>query len=311
MKYVMLWMMGLSACVGSTTSGSAPGDAAAATDARAIDSGTGSGGLMPGSLTVSWMHGSANCAQNADPEVQVHAYNATTYIIRQNKCRTFEAPFVYVLLGAQKALVLDSGATNTTTLRETIKPLVGNRAVTVAHTHAHGDHAAGDPSFSGQPGFTVVGRSLAAVQAAFGISPWPASPGQLDLGGRVLDVIGVPGHEATHVIVYDRLTGLLLTGDTLYPGFLFVNDWTQYRTSIHRLAQFVAGHAISHVLGAHVEMSSTATVGYPYGTTFQPAEHVLQLTAAHVAQLDAALTALGPTPPAQPVKYDDFIIDPQ
>ena len=37
--------------------------------------------------------------QNTDPEVQVHAYNATTYIIRQNKCRTFEAPFIYVLIG--------------------------------------------------------------------------------------------------------------------------------------------------------------------------------------------------------------------
>jgi glyoxylase-like metal-dependent hydrolase (beta-lactamase superfamily II) len=270
------------------------------------------GGLVPGSLQVAWMHGSANCNQNADPELQVHAYNSTTYILRQNKCRTFEAPFVYVLLGQTGALVLDSGATNTTTLRERVKTLVGARAVTVAHSHAHGDHVAGDATFSGQAGFTVVGRSQAAVQAAFNITTWPTTPGTLDLGGgRVLDVLGVPGHEATHIVVYDRQTGLLLTGDTLYPGFLFINDWATYRTSIRRLAQFVAAHQISHVLGAHIEMSSTPKVGYPYGTTYQPAEHVLQLTAAHVTQLDAALTALGATPPAQRVAYDDFIVDPQ
>jgi hypothetical protein len=64
------------------------------------------------------------------------------------------------------------------------------------------------------------------------------------------------------------------------------------------------------VLGAHVEMTSTAGQAYPYGTTFQPAEHVLELTAAHVAELDTALTQLGATPPAQPVAYNDFVIDP-
>jgi hypothetical protein len=37
----------------------------------------------------------------------------------------------------------------------------------------------------------------------------------------------------------------------------------------------------------------------------------LQLTAANILELDAALTMLGPTPPAQPVKYDHFVVDPQ
>ncbi|MBS1118983.1 MAG: fold metallo-hydrolase [Deltaproteobacteria bacterium] len=270
-----------------------------------------SGGLVPGSLAVSWMHGSQSCNQNADPEVQVHSYNATTLIIRQNKCRTFEAPFMYVLLGAQTALVLDTGATSTATLRDTIKPLVGTRTLFVAHSHAHGDHVASDARFAGQPATTLVGTSRSAVQAAFGITSWPTGAGTLDLGGRVLDVLAVPGHEATHIVVYDRETGLLLTGDSLYPGLLFINNWTEYRTSMHRLAEFAAAHPISHVLGAHIEMTSTPKVNYPYGTTFQPAEHVLELTATHVAELDAALTALGPTPPAQPVAHDDFVIDPQ
>jgi hydroxyacylglutathione hydrolase len=264
------------------------------------------GGLTPGSLTVSWMHGSASCNANTDPEVQVHAYNATTHIIRQNKCRTFEAPFIYVLQGATGALVLDTGATTTVTLRDTVRGLIGTKQLTVAHSHAHGDHTAGDARFSGQANTTVVATNRAAVQAAFGITTWPMGTGTLDLGGRVLDVLAIPGHEATHIAIYDRQTGLLLTGDTLYPGLLFINDWAMYRISIGRLAMFVATHPVAHVLGAHVEMTSTPKVNYPYGTMYQPMEHVLQLTAANVLELDTALTA-----PAAPVKYDHFVVDPQ
>jgi glyoxylase-like metal-dependent hydrolase (beta-lactamase superfamily II) len=269
------------------------------------------GGLVPGDLNVQWMHGSQNCNANADPEVQVHAYNATTYILRQNKCRTFEAPFIYVLIGSQSALMLDTGATSTTTLRDTILPLLAGKHLLVAHSHNHGDHTAGDTTWNGQASATVVARNQAAIQSAFSIATWPTSQGTLDLGGRVLDVLAIPGHEAQHIAIYDRQTGLLLTGDTLYPGLLFINDWTTYRTSVARLAQFAAGHPIAHVLGAHIEMTSTAKQNYPYGTTYQPNEHVLELTAAHVAELDAALQALGGTPPGSPVAHDDFVIDPQ
>jgi hydroxyacylglutathione hydrolase len=267
--------------------------------------------LVPGSLEVSWMHGAASCAQSMDPELQVHAYNESTYIIRQDKCRTFEAPFVYLVLGAERALLLDTGATPTAALRDTVMPLVGARSLLVAHTHAHGDHVASDDRFVGQPSTTVVGTTVGAVQAAFGIDPWPTGAGEVDLGGRVLDVLGIPGHEQTHIALYDRETGLLFTGDSLYPGLLFISDWTVYRASMQRLADFVATHAIAHVLGAHVEMTSTAGINYPYGTVFQPAEHVLQLEATHVAELNAALIALGPVAPSQPVAHDDFVIDPQ
>ncbi len=283
--------------------GGGTSDAAALVDAAP-------GELTPGSLAVGWMHGSQSCGADTDPEVQVHAYNATTHILRQNKCRTFEAPFVYVLQGTTSALVLDTGATTTITLRDTVRGLIGTKPLTVAHSHAHGDHVAGDARFSGQPNTTVVGTTRAAVQAAFGITMWPMGTGTIDLGGRVLDVLAIPGHEQTHIAIYDRQTGLLLTGDTLYPGLLFINDWTMYRISIGRLAQFVATHPIAHVLGAHIEMTSTPKLNYAYGTTYQPMEHVLQLTAANVLELDTALTALGATPPANPVTYDHFVIDP-
>lgn len=309
----LVLVLALTGCVGGVTGNAVPdgstGGSAGADGSTAMPDGP--TGLAPGTLAVQWMHGSQNCSQNTDPDVQVLAYNATTFIIRQNKCRTFEAPFVYLLIGTQSALLLDTGATTATTLRAAVMPLVAGKPLLVAHSHAHNDHTAGDPTFAGQPNVTVVGLDQASIQAAFGIATWPTSAGMIDLGGRILDVLAIPGHEAHHIALYDRQTGILLTGDTLYPGLLFISDWTAYRTSVARLAAFVAAHPIAHVLGAHIEMTATPMVNYPYGTTYQPNEHVLQLEAAQVAELDAALTALGATPPAQPVAHADFVIDPQ
>ncbi|MBA3457200.1 MAG: hypothetical protein H0T42_29225 [Deltaproteobacteria bacterium] len=36
------------------------------------------GGLTPGTLMVSWMHGSQSCGANTDPEARVHAAPGTT-----------------------------------------------------------------------------------------------------------------------------------------------------------------------------------------------------------------------------------------
>jgi hydroxyacylglutathione hydrolase len=303
----------LAGCMGSVpdSQGSVDAPSGSHGDGAVANPDAPAGGLEAGSLTVSWMHGSQNCTTNTDPEVQVLAYNATVHIIRQNKCKTFEAPFIYVIEGDTKVLSIDTGATTTTTLRTTIRGLIGTKQLIAAHSHAHGDHKAGDATFSGQANTTLVATSQAAIQQTFGIATWPTSEGTIDLGNRVLDVLAIPGHEAQHIAIYDRKTGILFTGDTLYPGLLFINDWATYRTSVHRLAQFAASHPISHVLGAHVEMTATAKQVYPYGTTYQPAEHVLQLAASHLAEQYPALTQLGATPPPQPVAHDDFVIDQQ
>jgi glyoxylase-like metal-dependent hydrolase (beta-lactamase superfamily II) len=311
------------ALAGCSASMDSPGGGGAATDLAAapsdgggggdlaVSGGSDGGGLVPGSLAVSWMHGAQNCSASTDPDWQLHAYNASTYILRQSKCSNFEAPFVYLLLGTQQALLLDTGATSSSGLHDQVMPLLNGLPLLVAHTHAHGDHIASDARFTGQPNTTVVAHTVSAVSAQFGLNPWPTGTSTLDLGNRVLDVLAIPGHEVSHIALYDRQTGILLTGDTLYPGLLFINDWTAYRDSVARLAAFAAARPVSHVLGAHIEMTSTPQVNYPYGTTYQPMEHVLQLEASHLMELNAALVSLGPNPPTSPVAHDDFVIDPQ
>jgi hydroxyacylglutathione hydrolase len=287
-------------------------------DAR-VDAGV-EAGPSGGSLDVAWIHGSPSCAGNTDPPIQVHRFDADTFVLRQNKCVNFEGPFIYVLFGEQKVLVEDTGATADPArfpIAMTVRNLISRRLaergqaridLVVAHSHAHGDHVAGDRQFVGQPDTTVVGPGLAAVQSFFQITSWPTQTVTFELGGRTLDIIPIPGHEAAHIAIHDRRTGWLLTGDSIYPGRLYVRDWTAYRASIARLAAFSRTKPISLVLGTHIEMTDAPGIDYPAGTTFQPREHVLPLGVRHLDELNEALTRIGNSPRRD--VHPDFIISP-
>jgi len=58
-------------------------------------------------LDVAWIHGSEAAKYNTDPDIQVHACDEHTYILRQNKAVHYEAPFMFLLFGAAKAVLLD------------------------------------------------------------------------------------------------------------------------------------------------------------------------------------------------------------
>ena len=57
-----------------------------------------------------WNEGSEDCIKNPKPPIQVHRYNAQTFILRESLCATYEAPFIYLLIGKTKALLIDTGA---------------------------------------------------------------------------------------------------------------------------------------------------------------------------------------------------------
>lgn len=286
----------------------------------ALDCATFASCAAGGTFPASWIHGSPSCASDPNPPAQVHFYDASTVIIRQNKCIDFEAPFLYLFFGTERALLLDTGATSSSSvfpIGNLVSGLVDDwqtsrglpsYELVVAHTHGHGDHTAGDGQFIGQPDTTVVSASLASVTSFFGITDWPEQTVEFDLGERVVDLIPIPGHSSADVAYYDRATDLLVTGDSLYPGYIFVNDsnWAAYSSSIARLHTFAATRPIAAVLGTHVEMTSTPGVAYPYGTTYQPNERELQLDFAHLEELHLAVQAMGSSPVTE--VHDDFIL---
>ena len=71
---------------------------------------------------------------------------------------------------------------------------------------------------------------------------------------RVLDIIPIPGHDDTSIAVYDRETAVLLTGDTMYPGRIYINaDPDVFARSIARMVEFTKDKLVAHVLGTHIE----------------------------------------------------------
>ncbi len=228
-------------------------------------------------LDVQWIHGAA-----CDPPLQTHLAAPGTWLLRQSKSLNYEGPFLYLLAGSTRAVLMDTGATPNPVLfplRRTIDDLIGPEfALIVAHTHAHGDHVAADAQFAGRPNTIVVGHSAAAVQRFFEITDWPTQEVAFDLGERTLTVVGIPGHEDASIAVFDPHTGLLLTGDTVYPGRLYVRDMPAFVQSLERLVAFTQTHEVSHVLGCHIEMTTRPGRDYPLGSTFQPHEAPLPMT---------------------------------
>ena len=269
---------------------------------------------------VAWQHGAADCASQTEPAIQVVRYDAQTWILRQNKCLNYEAPFLFLLVGEQRALLLDTGATADSVafpLYRTVRQLLQSwetahghpLELVVAHTHNHSDHRAADAQFRGQPYVRLVGLEADQVQQFFGLPVWPLQSAVFELGHRALEIIPIPGHQAASIAVYDPATRLLFTGDTVYPGRLYVQDWPAFQASIQRLVTFAAHHKVAYVVGNHIEMSRTPGLDYPTGTTFQPDEHALPLHVAELRALNRDLQALGKQP-ARRVK-NAFIIEPK
>jgi hypothetical protein len=112
------------------------------------------------------------------------------------------------------------------------------------------------------------------------------------------------------VAFYDRRTGLLLTGDTIYAGRLFIRDFAKFRASIERLETFTAAqqHKVCAVLGAHIEMSNRSGVQFSPGAIQHPNEHPLQLTRDHIVELKAALHKMQAAPMQE--VHGEFVVFP-
>ena len=301
---------------------------------------------VTGTFPEVWIHG----ASDEDPAFQVHWYSDDLAILRQSKRETYEAPFLFLVFGTERILMMDTGANPDSPLLEVVQETIdtwrartGNQAaeLLVAHTHTHFDHVAGDEQLAA---YTPLAREIggdlsearwpqdrrrrwgsrdaeeladgevpppSAFELWWGFEDFPHDTPTLDLGGRVLDVLGVPGHDENSVALYDRRTQLLLTGDIVYPGHLFVfsdRAWPKFVASITRLVDWAATHPVSHVVGCHVETRAEPGRPFAYGTEVQPGEHPLQLPPTILPEILTAARAQGDA--IRPEIHDAFVIHP-
>jgi len=266
---------------------------------------------VPGSLDVHWNEGASDCRATPQEALQVHKYEPQTFIVRQSPCADFEANFIYLLIGSDKALLIDTGAVadpKAMPLAKTILELLPDKdgkklPLLVAHTHRHLDHRAGDPQFTSLPSVQVVPIDLEGVRAFFGFANWPNGIAHLDLGDRIVDVIPTPGHNPTHVAFYDGRTGILFSGDFLLPGRLLIDDAAAYRESALRVIDFLKTRPLTHILGGHIELNAAGRA-YRFGSQYHPNEHRLELARADLTALPAAFESFN----GFYVRYPNYIL---
>ncbi len=254
-----------------------------------------------------------------EPETQVQRYDADTFVIRQSVKTNFEAPFLYLLFGRDRALLLDTGAGGLA-IRPAVDAVIAQWLarhhrttipLVVAHSHSHGDHHQGDSEFAARPDTTVVGLQPEDVARFFGVAHWPDTIATFDLGGRKLSIIPTPGHEPAHIMVYDPRTRLLFSGDMLYSGRLYVptDQFATFVASADRIAAFTRTHEVAMLLGTHIEMTNTPGKDYAMEAPAHPDEHPLELPASAPARLQAAVHRIADAPVI--TNEGDFIVYPR
>jgi glyoxylase-like metal-dependent hydrolase (beta-lactamase superfamily II) len=247
-----------------------------------------------------------NSGHAHEPTLTVRTLAPGFWVMRQSKLSNAEAPFMYLIAGSKRALLVDTGAEPAAgaplPLRDVVDSLLAVDArrrhgeivpLLVMHSHGHRDHKALDAIFAARPGTDVVPGIADSIATRFAITAWPEGEANVDLGGRSIVMVPTPGHEPAHLMFYDAATRTLLGGDMLYPGMLTVRDLAAFQSSAARIARFARTHPIAHILGAHVEMTSAPRIMYPLGTVEQFDEHRLALPASVIDTLSQALRAIG------------------
>jgi len=222
----------------------------------------------------------------------------------------------YLILGSRRALLFDTGM-GIGDLRALITQLT-QLPLTVLNSHTHDDHVGDnwqfesvlsvDSEFSRRnargsradaQAEIAPAQLCGALPAGFNrdtyqthpwkIAGWIHDGERIELGGRIIEVIATPGHTPDAISLFDPANGLLFTGDTYYPGTIWLyrpeTDLEAYGNSLQRLLKLRP--QVKLVLGAH-------------NVPVSPPEVLPQLVAAF-AQVRANTVTGAPAGPGQVV----------
>tara|TARA_R110002049_G_scaffold84663_15_gene215458 strand:- start:332 stop:1342 length:1011 start_codon:yes stop_codon:yes gene_type:complete len=223
----------------------------------------------------------------SDDWFEVYRINDAIYAIYEPG--QFELAISYLVVGTEKALLFDTGL-GIGDMRKLVESLTDLELV-VVNSHTHYDHVGGNHQFESIVGLDTAFTSMNAAgsppaELAEFVSPgwvWKPFPAgfdreeyssrpykisrivrdgdQIDIGGRVLEVLQTPGHTPDALCLIDRENRLLFTGDTFYLAPLYAHfaesDVQQFAHSARRLASLVS--EVDTLLMAHnVPVASSA-----------------------------------------------------
>jgi hydroxyacylglutathione hydrolase len=166
----------------------------------------------------------------------VQDIDANTYALGEP--RYYQANYAYLIVGGRRALLFDAGS-GTRDITGVITSLT-HLPVTVMPSHLHFDHAGGIAPFTSVAmidlpdtradvtngrftprRYEYLGMIDGLVPPTFRVTEWLKSGTTIDLGGRVLRILHVPGHTHSSVALYDAGTHQLFAGDFIYPTTLY------------------------------------------------------------------------------------------
>lgn len=109
------------------------------------------------------------------------------------------------------------------------------------NTHGDGDHTAGNGDFSTYYMNEADVRACAMAEKFPGSAARNVSDGDVfDLGGRIVEVVAIPGHTAGSVALLDTAARTLYAGDSVQDGRIYLfgahRDPAQLEASLERLA---------------------------------------------------------------------------
>ena len=146
-------------------------------------------------------------------EYQIIQLNANSWRVEDSGVRFF------LLTGGKRALLVDSGR-NVHDARDIAESLT-DLPLTLLNTHADGDHVGSNAQFESflmhpdeEPNYRRDGRNGRIL---------PIREGDvIDLGGRELEVIHLPGHTPGSIALLDRSARVLISGDPIQDGRIFM-----------------------------------------------------------------------------------------
>lgn len=148
----------------------------------------------------------------------------------------------FLLAGDERAVLLDSGM-QTHNARDLAEQLT-DLPLMLVHTHCDRDHVGSDDQFDE---VWLSPAELVHPQAPHDVARvHPLWDGDvIDLGGRELEVIDLPGHTPGSIALLDRATGMLFSGDPIQrDGRIFcfgpMRSMAAYIHSLERLQRRAA-----------------------------------------------------------------------
>ena len=158
----------------------------------------------------------------------------------------------WLFTGSDKALLVDTTNVHGN-LAEVVKAIT-DLPVILVNTHADGDHIACNDQFE-TAWMHEKETELYLSRAGEGFAePAVLSEGDtIDLGGRVFEVVHIPGHTHGSIALLDRENRVLVAGDTISdrPVFLFgeARDIPAFQKSLRRLKEMSKDY--DQILASH------------------------------------------------------------